>query len=272
MLTSKTSYAKDPLQSVVLSLLFPGLGHFYLGDVKKAKIFGGIFVASLLLIILCVSFPTEVGDFFLVVALPLVFFYTLFIAFISYRSAVKITPGFCVIFYSQLSKKVLIVIEAFICVFVFNIPLLISKYVTDQIVQVFRISSTSMEPTLPKTGMFLIHKAIYKHHLPEPGDIVIFSSPPKQSRLFIKRIAGRGGDIVEIKQGKVYVNDQLANMPQNIFYTNAGSYGEAGQKVEISMGHYYVLGDNSSVSRDSRFWGFLPQEYIVGKASKFFNY
>jgi len=74
---------------------------------------------------------------------------------------------------------------------------------------------------------------------------------------------------VEIRDGNIYINGRLITEPeifQKIYYYNMGTYGAEGKVVKVPQGHYFFLGDNSPSSKDSRFWGFVPRKYIVGKA------
>lgn len=155
------------------------------------------------------------------------------------------------------------------------------------IVQAFKIPTKSMEPTLhgdPRYGdRVLVNKFAYHTHKPQRGDIIVFKTvniPGLDFRKdYIKRLAGLPGESIEIKQGKIYINDILIDTP-NIFdrigYTNSsmlrkfggilGPYGLENQSVEIPEGHYFALGDNSAHSNDSRVWGFVPEENLIGKA------
>ena len=85
-----------------------------------------------------------------------------------------------------------------------------------------------------------------------------------------KHLKAYANDSVEIKSGKVYINDMLdpeQSIAKNT-YLNDGQFGGINQKIKIPDGHYYVLGDNSGHSKDSRHWGFVAERNIIGKVYK----
>ena len=146
--------------------------------------------------------------------------------------------------------------------------------------QAFRIPSGSMRMTLIEGDRLLVNKLVYGPLLPfvykripglskpKRGDVVVFIYPEDKKRDFIKRLIAVGGETVEIKLGRIYIDGKEAPEPvlKNIYYYNRGPYGGVNQKVKVPDGHYFVLGDNSESSHDSRFWGFVPGNYVVGKA------
>ena len=85
---------------------------------------------------------------------------------------------------------------------------------------------------------------------------------------FIKRVVGLPGETLEIdEKGRIHINGELLTEPESITkrsYIAERKYGVG--KIEIPLGHYYVLGDNTANSKDSRFWGFVPKENLIGKA------
>ena len=133
----------------------------------------------------------------------------------------------------------------------------------------FKIPSGSMRPTLLEGDRILVNKFIYHFHEPQRGDIVVFRYPLDPKRPFIKRLAGVGGERVQIRDGKLVVNDRPADeaeMFRTNRYYNQGPYGQEGAPIQIPPESLYVLGDNSLSSHDSRFWGFVPRRKVIGKA------
>jgi len=157
---------------------------------------------------------------------------------------------------------------------------LIALFIRSFIVQPFKIPSGSMRETLIEGDRIFVNRFIYglripfttvrifKFHHPNRGDVIVFNYPEEPKKAFIKRLIAKGGDVVEIKEGKIYVNSQELNLPptKNIYYYNRGDYGLIGQKITVPKNSYYVLGDNSRSSKDSRFWGFVDDKYLIGQA------
>ncbi len=147
------------------------------------------------------------------------------------------------------------------------------------IFQVYKIPSGSMIPTLMIGDRVIAIKCLYgpiipfthiklpKLKDPNRGDVIVFLYPEDPKKHFVKRLIAKGGETVEIKSGTVFVNGKpLLDGPfRNITYYNMGPYGQEGKKITVPPHCYYVLGDNSLVSKDSRFWGFVPEKNLVGK-------
>ncbi len=151
----------------------------------------------------------------------------------------------------------------------FVIAIALALIVRTFIMQPFKIPSGSMRPTLTEGDRILVNKYVYRFQEPQAGDIMVFKSVEAPQRDFIKRLAGVGGESVEIKEGKIWTNNRLLNTPQifrDNFYYNRGDYGAEGKAAVVPEGHYFVLGDNSGSSLDSRFWGFVPRKNVLGKA------
>ena len=143
--------------------------------------------------------------------------------------------------------------------------MLISLLLITFVVQAFYIPSGSMRPTLQVGDRILVNKFIYRFTEPERKDIIVFKYPVEPNRKFIKRVIGVGGDKVQIIRGQVYLN----NKPIEEDYILNQGYSNYGP-VEVPENNYFVLGDNRNNSEDSRFWGFVPEDNIVGQAFMIF--
>ena len=152
-------------------------------------------------------------------------------------------------------------------------------------IQNFRVEGYSMRDTLHEGQYVIVNKAVYWHlnlkiidsafpffnmngnaeifpfHPPSRVEVVKFKFPNDKKRDFVKRIIGEPGDIVEITNGIVTVNGKPLKEP----YATAG-YSVTLESVKVPENAYYVLGDNRPVSSDSRAWGLVPADNIVGRA------
>ena len=149
------------------------------------------------------------------------------------------------------------------------VALLLTLVLRTYVVQAFKIPSGSMRPTLLEGDKLFVNKFIYRFESPKRGDIIVFKYPQDRKKDFIKRIVAVGGETVEIRDGRVYVNDRKLDDPDTFdrfYYFNHEPYGGPNEKVLVPEGAYYVLGDNSANSTDSRFWGFVPRQSVLGKA------
>jgi signal peptidase I len=106
------------------------------------------------------------------------------------------------------------------------------------------------------------------------GDIIVFKSPEEPDRDLIKRVIGLPGDRLELRRKRMYVNDNRLDEPYVQFLESPSEDGppkpgdlrEEYGPVTVPEGQYFMMGDNRDNSQDSRYWGFLPQEYVKGKA------
>ena len=123
------------------------------------------------------------------------------------------------------------------------------------------------DPILPLTKIRL--PGIRK---PKRGDVIVFVYPVDPTKDFIKRLIAVGGETVEIKNGAILINGQEVTDPRikRTYYYNRGDYGNEGQVVHVPPGYVFVMGDNSGSSYDSRYWGFVPEANIIGKADVIF--
>lgn len=152
-------------------------------------------------------------------------------------------------------------------VFAVCLALLIRTFV----VQAFKIPSGAMKSTLLIGDRILVNKYIYKFKSPQRGDIIVFKYPKDPNKDFIKRVIAGSGDIIEIKNKKVYINNDLINenyvnhYDSRILTDNFKQRDNFGP-VTVLENSYFVMGDNRDNSLDSRFWGFVESKSIKGKA------
>ena len=123
-----------------------------------------------------------------------------------------------------------------------------------------RVDGYSMEPTLHTGEFIIVNKLAYQFSEEARGDIIVFHYPRNPSQEYIKRVIGLPGDQVEIRNGDVIVNGETLEED----YINA-SPAYVGSWT-VPEGRLFVLGDNRNNSSDSHDWGFLPDEYLIGKA------
>ena len=163
------------------------------------------------------------------------------------------------------------------------IAVLLALFIRTFVVQAFKIPSGSMLPTLQIGDHLLVNKFIYGVKNPftgtvlipleKPGhdDIVVFRFPQDRSVDYIKRVVGVAGDTIVIKNKKVCVNDKLVENPHAQYTSTSIMPAEAGPRdnfgpVKVPDGKIFVMGDNRDNSYDSRFWGFVDQRDVLGKA------
>lgn len=161
------------------------------------------------------------------------------------------------------------------------IALLLAGIIKVFVFELYKIPSGSMIPTLLVGDRLVVVKFIYGPRIPfinvrlpgvrEPkmGEIVVFISPEDRAKFFIKRFIASEGETVEISNGKLLVDGKVIDEPpafRKVYYYNRGDFGVEGKPIKVPKDSYFVLGDNSASSKDSRYWGFVPKNYLIGKA------
>lgn len=165
----------------------------------------------------------------------------------------------------------------------FLVALLIALLVRTFVVQAFKIPSGSMENTLLVGDHIFVNKFAYGYHLPytkgrvlrlskpRRGDIIVFVFPEDPKKDFIKRVVALPGDTVEIREKQVILNGRPLKEEYTRFadgrmtdrFVRTRDYMPP---VTVPPGKYFVMGDNRDRSYDSRFWGFVDEDAILGKA------
>ena len=124
-----------------------------------------------------------------------------------------------------------------------------------------QVSGLSMAPHIASGEIVIINTMAYRVGAPVRGDIIAFHHDGPTPEIFIKRVIGLPGDRIAIDRGKVFVNGAPLSEPY-VRYPDERSFHE----VTVPPGSLYVLGDNRADSDDSRFWGFVAENQVLGKA------
>jgi signal peptidase I len=141
------------------------------------------------------------------------------------------------------------------------IALLLSLLVRTYVVQPYRVEMTSMYNTLTPNDLVLVDKVSYKLHPPRRGDVVVFVPPNSLNDKYIKRIIGLSGETISVQENTVYID----GIPLNEPYLHSPMLSNL-PDTKIPEGYYFVMGDNRSVSLDSRSFGPVQMSSMVGKA------
>jgi len=129
------------------------------------------------------------------------------------------------------------------------------------LVEAYHIPSASMWPTLQKGDHILVNKISFLFRELKAKELCVFKNPVEPDSDYIKRVIGLGGDKIEIIDGEVWVNDNFIEE----CYVKEKTGGHFGP-IKVPPNHYFVLGDNRNNSEDSRSWGYVPEENIIGTA------
>lgn len=271
---------KEPLLAVMFGVILTGLGQIYAGKIKR-----GIFLFFIPLVVsipfILYSFnlifnPNTTFNFLSLLLLILLviigFAYEIFVIIDSYRCAKEYNIR------NNLSRNITsdkrgLLIAGIIFLIIFNpYKVITTGYIRNNLVQAFKIPTRTMKPTLMEGDLILVDKAIYKKSEPKRGDVIVFIYPEDTKKKFVMRLVGLPGETVEIKNGEVLINGIILSEPSftNKYYYNRGNYAKEGQPIKIPADSYFVLGDNSSLSKDSRYWGFVPKKYLIGKVNKIY--
>jgi signal peptidase I len=166
------------------------------------------------------------------------------------------------------------------------IAVVLALFVRTFVFQAFKIPTGSMEDNLLIGDHLIVNKMIYapavtdfeRLLLPsraiQRGDVVVFKYPDEPERDFIKRVIGLPGDRLELRRKSVYINGEPLAEPYVQFHEPPSPPGapvstdlrETYGPVTVPAGQYFMMGDNRDDSEDSRFWGFLPENYVKGQA------
>lgn len=137
------------------------------------------------------------------------------------------------------------------------------------LIRPFQVTGQSMHPTF-QNGEYVFTNLLSQRFGPlDRGDVIVFKAPPSEDKDYIKRIIGIPGDRVKIENGKVYLNGSLLQEPYIApdIRTDARGFAQEGNEVTVSEDTYFVMGDNRPFSSDSRDWGLVPFDKVIGKSA-----
>ena len=140
--------------------------------------------------------------------------------------------------------------------------LLIALLINVFVGQATRVEGQSMEPNLHSEQRLVVEKLSYRFHGPHRFDIVVLKMPSQGEELLIKRVIALPGETVEIRDGQVYVDGTLLEEP----FTDQSTHPGRDSKLTVPPLHIYVMGDNRDRSNDSRSFGPVPIDNVVGRA------
>jgi signal peptidase I len=159
------------------------------------------------------------------------------------------------LFLGDLIETVVVALAIFVLVYFF-------------LVQPHQVTGNSMLPNFEHGEYLLTEKVTYRFSPPKRGDVIVFKAPHDQQKDFIKRVVGLPREKIKITQGEVYVNDEKISES----YLDQGavtlpkSFVRENEEILIPLDEYFVLGDNRQHSSDSREWGTVRKNLIIGKA------
>jgi signal peptidase I len=249
--------------AIVLSLLMPGLSQISSGKIKRGIVLYLVSQALFLLAVyICIlPFPS----FNIILPLVIIVFVYVFVT----RDAIILArnPD------SGLKMQPLLSGALLVGILIVNTSLLkpmIKTIINEHLVEAFHIPSASMSPLL-LPGDYILASKLPNSTEPKRGDIVVFHSPTDPSRRLIKRVVGLGGELIEVKENKLYTNNSEQEekyvgsaLPDDPSLTAPpNKFGPA----SAPAGSVFVLNDNRKFGSDSRSWGFIEENQIIGRAA-----
>jgi len=280
---------RKPWVGLALSLVVPGLGHLYCGRPLKGALLA---MASSLLM------PVWIVTAFFQPSTPLLAFQLsltatviavhLFAPVDAYRLACQEGTRY------QLRSFNRVAVYALFFVLGWALPSGVAHYVKELGFQAFYIPGTSMYPNLRKGDYLLVNKRLFDNRAPRPGDVVVFRDPANAQQWLVKRVVAEPGDAVEIRTGRIYINgtpldyreaigEERAKLAISDSETEGATvlYEQRDDDVypiwiaplqsrmdlvetRVPEGRFFLLGDNRSRSHDSRHFGAVAREDIVG--------
>ncbi|WP_022669349.1 signal peptidase I [Desulfospira joergensenii] len=250
--------------AALLTFLTIGLGHIYSGKLKKGSFF---YLGQYLVLVLCMTVVYLLPSFItLIGALLFGSAYFLYCLIDAIRIAQKARPVYQIKSFNRWYLYLGIVI----CTSLVIQPI-ISNSIKEYMIQAYKIPAGSLKPTLLVGDQILCKKGLALKNGLQKGEMIIFPYPEDPSKEYIKRVIAVGGDEIEIKNKKVFINRDQIEEPYVIHLDSRILPGNLSTRdnlrtVEVPEDSVFVMGDNRDNSHDSRFWGFVKKPSVTGKA------
>jgi signal peptidase I len=266
---------RRPWLAALLTLIATGLGHLYAGKPKRGLILFAIQIC--LTVVLCIFIIVVPNIFIIIIFLIGAFAFAVYCVVDAFSIAKRNKENY------EPAKYNRWFVYAGYAVILGLLLQLATEGVKAGLVKAYKIPARSMIPSLLVGDHFLVNKFIYGVKIPlsgktiisvsEPkrGDVIVFLYPRDRNREFIKRVIGVGGDKIEIKNKKIFINDREFKDLYGVFSDTMilpasmqprDNFGP----VTVPEKSIFVMGDNRDESLDSRFWGFVDLKDVVGKA------
>ena len=260
-----------------LSVVAPGVGHVYCGDIVRGL---SLYCATLMLGPMGLFGLVPISWWFrsfAVIATVLSTVLWCYAIYDSRRLALAQAKDYELKDYNRWYVYVMLVL--------IGIPVIMGwgVYVREGVVQAFYVPSVSMSPTIEKNEYIFLNKLAYNRYPVRRGDIVVFKNPNQRHQMYVKRVVALPGDTVVVNGNKLSINgrplEYVAAKGDTAFEQNNGvSYqvnvGSATKSKSTSLkipnGHCFVLGDNRSSAKDSRFFGPVPLRDLQGRVEQIY--
>ncbi len=263
---------RKPWLAGILSVVTPGLGYLYIGELRRAATFYGLVTSFTLLFPVTFDLPFAQLPYIVVLLLFGIGMWSLYIYQIvhsvrltrAHRQSYELKP------YNRWYVYVLIILLAA------TLTGAVSALTETPLRQFYKFPSGSMRPTLLIGDHVTVDKSAYWSRDPERGDLVVFLYPEDETKDFMKRIIGMPSETIEINDKVVSINgspwDDSGYTQRIDPGTIDGSINPRDNfgPVTVPANGYFVLGDNRDQSLDSRFWGFVQREKISGKVDRIY--
>ena len=258
---------RKPWLAGLLSFIQPGLGHVYCGSWKKALNFY-LFSKLIMLTMIALMLWFPIAKINVLLGLIVMLGFYVFLIRHSFVMARQKGETY------QLQPinrwylyLVILILVSLGDHFFFN------EFIRTSVAKAFRIPAASMLPTILVGDHVLDNKVAYQFQEPARNDLITFPYPEDESKIFLKRIIGMPGDIVEIKDKVLFLNEVEIQDDEYTHHADPGIIeGRLNPRdnfgpMTVPSESYFVLGDNRDQSLDSRFWGFVKREKVLGKVS-----